>query len=1126
MTRERGNRKNRRVLAVDDSVVLLEMYQKLFRSSAAQSDADEGQFKSVSALEQILKGEELSPQRKPKGSVSKSDVEEYCQREPFDLVCCTQGYDAVEEVHKAILANRPFAVALIDMRMPPGIDGMDTALRIRTIDKGLQIIFITANSDYDTDETCSRVGGQVLFFRKPFQNEELYQTVRNACWSWNQSHELRMLQLNLESRIELQTRRLQERVHSMELLQKNSVLREQEMGRLKRENRYLRTYQDLRLLLSADPLPMPQPVDELEGRQLHLLVVDDVDIVRMLFGRHMEAIGFRVTLAESVTEGMSIALSDPPDIALIDYQMPGGNGDLLIQQMHDNQSTAQILAILFTSVGNEMIAIESGAAYWMHKEQEPTLFQQKMGLVRDHVIARNRAADDGEQSAVALLKLFSENKAEQLVNNRILLIDDQQENLDTLSLILGAGKERQDENEQELFSLVGIREEGRSAKQPHHNDPFEITALNQGEDAVEEAMKMQLAGTPFAVALIDMRMPPGIDGLETAKQLRQISPHIEIVILTAYSDYSLANIRQVLGANFSFMSKPYTEDVVLQRVIEGCARWGINDEKHGAHLALLNLAEDMQQEIVLRRQTEKELEEANQSKDSFFSSMSHELRTPLTTIIGFNELLLSDSTVERHHKELLENILLAGKTLLQLVNDILDMSKIRAGKFELNDQPFDLHRMVQDINALMSVSADSKGVKLHLEVADAVRPLLRKQWVGDEMRISQVLFNLLSNAVKFSDHGEVILRLGVNPLQRIAVPGFHSFELQIEDYGIGMSDEVRSRLFTPFEQADSKTSSRFGGTGLGLYISQQLIKMMGGEIHVESILNIGSTFTVELPLKVTDLDVESEAQENQSRDRKQKVPQLRGRVLLAEDTLQLQRLEIMLIEKTGAKVDGVVNGVEALEKGRSGDYQLILMDMQMPEMDGIEATRRLRENRCNSPIVALTANVMQKDRDKFEAAGCDGFLPKPINQAQLYSILEKYLDAAERVVDDSPSISPYISSPVVEETAVESFAIDETEEGEDFSDMIDEEMWQDFWNYLKEARTELEKAWEGGDWEQIRGIAHAIKGMGSSYGQVEMTQVAKQLQDYALEGDSEKLAPHYHDLLKLIGQGEGGGSNT
>jgi len=215
-----------------------------------------------------------------------------------------------------------------------------------------------------------------------------------------------------------------------------------------------------------------------------------------------------------------------------------------------------------------------------------------------------------------------------------------------------------------------------------------------------------------------------------------------------------------------------------------------------------------------------------------------------------------------------------------------------------------------------------------------------------------------------------------------------------------------------------------------------------------------------------------------------------------------------------------------LEKGRSGDYQLILMDMQMPEMDGIEATRRLRENRCNSPIVALTANVMQKDRDKFEAAGCDGFLPKPINQAQLYSILEKYLDAAERVVDDSPSISPYISSPVVEETAVESFAIDETEEGEDFSDMIDEEMWQDFWNYLKEARTELEKAWEGGDWEQIRGIAHAIKGMGSSYGQVEMTQVAKQLQDYALEGDSEKLAPHYHDLLKLIGQGEGGGSNT
>ncbi|MBT3198022.1 MAG: response regulator, partial [Gammaproteobacteria bacterium] len=436
-------------------------------------------------------------------------------------------------------------------------------------------------------------------------------------------------------------------------------------------------------------------------------------------------------------------------------------------------------------------------------------------------------------------------------------------------------------------------------------------------------------------------MPPGIDELETAKQLRQVSPFIEIIILTAYSDYSLENIRQVLGANFTFLGKPYTSDEVFQRVIEGCARWGSSKKMHGAHTALLNLAEDMQQEIVRRKETEKELESANEAKDSFFSSMSHELRTPLTTIIGYNELILEELTLPDKYQNMLENILLAGKTLLQLVNDILDMSKIRVGKFELHDQPFDLYKVVNEISELMQVNALSKGCTLQLEVSEVVQPQLKKQWIGDEMRISQILFNLLSNAIKFSDGNKVVLRLGISSISSISVSGFYNFELQVQDFGVGISSEVQARLFTPFEQAASTTSSRFGGTGLGLYIAHQLVEMMGGNVQVESQERVGSTFTVHLPLKSTDLDVEVKSSPSQRG--KNSVPQLEGTVLMAEDTIQLQRLQKLLVEKTGVRVETVNNGVEALKLGKSGHYQLILMDMQMPKMDGIEATRRLRE---------------------------------------------------------------------------------------------------------------------------------------------------------------------------------------
>ncbi len=1091
MIRNSERVENRRVLAVDDDPLILALYQRLFADKGEQSGSRAGDYEGeLDSITGLLgdKGES-------------SQVAEELERQPYDLTSCSQGLDAVAAVEQSLQDGRPYAVALVDMRMPPGIDGLETARRIRTMDQDIQLVFVTAYSDHTTDRICSEVGGQVLFFHKPLQMEELYQTVRNCCWSWNQSDELKSLKENLEYQVELQTQRLRERIRSTDLLHQNAVTREQRIAELNHKNTFLQAYQDLRLLLSEDPLSEPDSTEvvrkklEQVGFPLTLLLVDDSEAIRKSYQAHLESIGFTVRSAESVAQAMDMALEDPPDLALIDYHMPVETGDRLIRKLQETPATTLVLPVLFTNIGDEISAAMAGAVYWLQKDQGLSVTLRKMGLIRDYLL--NRRLNE-QMDAEEAESLNHERKRSQ-ENSRVLLVDDEQANLDFLLSTLGEDVEGQEfeENLDRLMGSIGL-DSGAQDKSKDVRSKFDITTAKQGQDAVAAVLEAQQEGSPFAIALIDMRMPPGIDGLETARQIRQISNEIEIVITTAYSDYTLDHIRSVLGSNFSFMGKPFNTDEVYQRVVEGCAKWSELNQTHSTHQALLGLAEEMQQEIRRRKETESKLEHANKAKDDFLSSMSHELRTPLTTIIGYNEVLREESQIPEQYREMLDSSILAGKTLLQLVNDILDMSKIRSNKFELNEQPFDLRKILVDLTELIKVYGSEKGVTVKLKIAAEVESLLQSQWIGDEIRISQILFNLLSNAVKFSDgKGEVVLRIGLVVQTQLNVPGMTEFKLQVKDQGVGMSSETVSRLFTPFEQADSSISRRFGGTGLGLFIAQQLAQMMGGRIKVESEEQVGSIFTVMLPLKQGTEPVRPR-EEGRSAKRGE-IPALSGRVLLAEDTIQLQRLAVLLIEKCGLQVDIANNGLEALEMGLANQYGLILMDMQMPEMDGIEATHELRSRGCEAPVVALTANVMSQHRTAFEEAGCNGFISKPIKRSTLYTELERYFPAA-----------PVSAAPV--EVVV---PIEEDDE-EDLSSLIDEDMWEEFWGYLTGAEQELQQAWEAGEWDQVRSIAHAVKGMGSSYGQPEMTRIAAALQDGAPSGDREVIDPLYQQLVDLL----------
>ncbi len=1072
---------NRRILAVDDDPLVIARYQRMFAGDHSKPD---------SGMERLF-----ALDRPPSISTAPSESLSHAasERKPYRLDCFSQGLDAVDAVEQSMEGCTPYAVALIDMRMPPGIDGFETAQRIRASDPHVQIIFVTAYSDHGTDSIVSQITGPVLWFSKPFVSEELYQTVRNSCVGWNHTHELLELRKGLSARVAMQTERMQQRMQEMELMQKNTLEREQAMGLMKDKVRFLSGYHDLRQLLSTKPLPVPKQVwEDTEESKVSVLLVQAENEREAVVMNGLEKIGFQVYVARNIDEGFTAAINIVPDLAIVDSDLMGGNGDKLIQLLRDDHRTHNILPLMLTTEEEKLAAIQSGALYWLVKEQPSESFLQKMALIRDYIQRVHHS--EIIQEAIVL----AEQDLQEKERHRVLVIDDEQKNLDAVQGILTnlTGTRIQNEIEDDLMLLLGEEQ-----SQNQQERLFDVDCVLQGNAGVAAVLEAEESGQPYALVMLDMRMPPGIDGLETARQIRQISPDIEVVLFSAYSDHSLSELQEVLGLNFSFMSKPFHHEEVLQRVVEGCSKWDSSRKFRKSHRALLNLAEDMEQEIVRRKEAERFLEQANKTKDNFLSSMSHELRTPLTTMIGYNEIIAEDERIDSEIRGMAGCSLQAGKTLLQLVNDILDMSKIRAGKFELSEQPFDVKATFNEVTQLMSVYGSENGVSVDFTFSKEVEPLLAKQWIGDEMRLSQVLFNLLSNAVKFSKGGRTVrLNLRATQNQPMESVGMKQFVITVEDDGIGMSEQVRSRLFTPFEQADSSTSRRFGGTGLGLYITHQLIELMGGSIRVESTEKSGSTFFVTLPLRATDLAIEKVKKVTERLE----VPRLQGEILLAEDTIQLQKLTTLLVEKTGATVDIANNGEEALEMASRKPYQLILMDMQMPKMDGIEATRRLREQRVETPIVALTANVMQKHKEMFVRAGCDGFVSKPIQRPQLYAALSEYL----LTVGESSTSAP------------RSFRDDTLSEPEDdLSSLMNDEMMQEFWDYIAEAKIDLEQSWELGDWDKLRRTAHAIKGMGSSFGQPEMTNIAARIQNSALTGDRGLLEEDLKELLLRCTQG-------
>jgi len=566
---------------------------------------------------------------------------------------------------------------------------------------------------------------------------------------------------------------------------------------------------------------------------------------------------------------------------------------------------------------------------------------------------------------------------------------------------------------------------------------------------------------------------------ETEKRIyRFILPSVALFVLLIIGIFTTRftnQIRQLVykaehmgGEGSSFVSSGAGNELLT---LEEAMDYSANlIERNRASLNAFN--QELEQQVETRTA---ELTKASQAKDEFLASMSHELRTPLTSIIGNSEFLIDGGLGggaecdQKEASQVLRAIQSAGHNQLALVNDILDMSKIESGKFTIDEAPYNLAALLADLQSMLSVRVQDAGLKWVVTQNNQESRLL----MGDASRIAQILINLVSNAIKFTDTGCITVTTRVAD---------GKLKFRVEDEGIGMSPEVMSRLFTRFEQADSSIGRRFGGSGLGLFISINLAELMGGEINVSSEEGVGSVFELMIPYQPSDIFVR-----DQQEDANESLldEQLSGHILIAEDTPELQLLERRILESVGLTVTAVVDGQQAVDQVNQNHFDLILMDMQMPVMDGIEATRTLRQQGHTLPIIALTANVMQKHRDAFNEAGCDGFLGKPIDKTELRRELKQHLLQRQEKIVEPPSQA---------------------------EEEVDDELMAIFREGVVESRDKLTEAFSNKVWSDVRAVAHRVKGSAVSFGYPELSQMAEALQ-FAIDEERVDEVPALTKVL-------------